>query len=151
MSVEHLELKKLQTMLSQAQVDLRDLQEKHRESEKRLNDARLKVRDVEGRIEKLKRFSEKVIVSEHAILRYVERVMGIDLDEIKRKIAPDSLEELTQKLPSGRFPVNGFAVRVKDRVVTTIITKDDDDEPKRANRNQHKHSHAHAGSNQEDV
>ena len=48
----------------------------------------------------------KVIVSEHAMLRYIERVLGIDLKEIENRILTDEIKEQYKIIGSGRFSIN---------------------------------------------
>ena len=68
-----------------------------------------------------------VIVSEHAILRYLERVYGMDIEAWKREILPESLIPTIEKLGrSGDFPASEkHRVRLSRGVVVTILTKDE--------------------------
>jgi hypothetical protein len=67
----------------------------------------------------------EIVVSEHAVLRYLERVQGIGLDEIRKKILTSSVVDLIDKLEAGngQYPVKegGFSIRLKDNVIVTII------------------------------
>lgn len=61
-------------------------------------------------------------MSEHALLRYIERVYGIDMDELRALILSDTLVRCADTLGDGRFPVApGIKGVVKNRVVVTII------------------------------
>lgn len=61
---------------------------------------------------------DKMEVSEHAIVRYVERVMKIDIDSIKRNI----LNSLPEQIPlQGARIYNSFTVVVRGRKVITIF------------------------------
>lgn len=62
-------------------------------------------------------------VSDHAMLRYLERVLEIDLKQIEKYILSDNLVNMINKLGnSGKFPhENGFQVVLKNNIVTTII------------------------------
>ena len=63
----------------------------------------------------------KIIVSEHAMLRYIERVLGIDLKEIERRILTDEVKEQYKIVGNGRFPINDeFRALIRDNVVVTI-------------------------------
>jgi hypothetical protein len=67
----------------------------------------------------------EIVVSEHAILRYLERVAGVNLDEVREKILSPSVRKYIDELGSGKFPQNGsetgkYRVVVKNRVVTTV-------------------------------
>jgi predicted nuclease with TOPRIM domain len=61
-------------------------------------------------------------ISEHAILRYLERVKGMDIEAIENEILTDTLKELVEKLGgNGSYPNNGFQVRIKNYTITTIV------------------------------
>jgi chromosome segregation ATPase len=61
-------------------------------------------------------------VSEHAILRYCERVLNIDVSKIEKEILSDSVLGLIEKLGgNGTYPNNDFSVVMKNYTVTTII------------------------------
>jgi len=67
-------------------------------------------------------------VSDHAIVRYIERVIGIDTDQIRAAIL-GPIAGLTAKVgDTGRFPADGFKVVVNKGVVVTVITKQEDKE-----------------------
>lgn len=57
---------------------------------------------------KLKRLqdskTDELIVLEHAMLRYIERVIGIPLDDIKAKIATSSVINVAKTLGNGTYP-----------------------------------------------
>jgi len=61
-------------------------------------------------------------VSDHAIVRYLERVKGLDIDAIRKELLPDDVRQATL-MGNGYYPVNGtHKVRVKDGVVITVLT-----------------------------
>lgn len=65
------------------------------------------------------RFIE-LAVTDHALLRYAERVLGFDRDEVVNLIR-DRVGPLAAALGNGKFPVcPGFHAVVKDRTVVTI-------------------------------
>lgn len=72
-------------------------------------------------IKELEAFDKEVIVTDHAVLRYLERVENVDVDLIKKKLLPPSLENQIKVLGSGEFAVDGFKVRVRRGVVVTVI------------------------------
>lgn len=72
---------------------------------------------------KISAFKEKELrVSEHAILRYLERKEGIDIKEIKEKILSPWVRTCHEQLGSGKFPLkdNDLKAIIKDNVVVTI-------------------------------
>ena len=67
--------------------------------------------------------SDEVLkVSEHAIVRYFERVKGFDIKEVEKEILSKQVVELVEKLGgNGSYPNNGFSVLMKNYTVTTIV------------------------------
>jgi len=62
------------------------------------------------------------IVTEHAILRYLERTMDLDMDEIKNKILSESTVEQIKILGNGKYPIGGGRkVVVKDMTAISVI------------------------------
>ncbi len=74
-------------------------------------------------IKRLKGLDRKLIVSEHAMLRYIERVMGVNLEEIKQEILNDEVSNNIKKLGNGTYPVEEYKIVVKDGVVVTVLDK----------------------------
>ena len=124
MSAEHSELKHLQRQIAESNTKIKNLNEEKRKIEEVLKkevDIRNQLND---EVAQLKKNNEKVVVSEHAMLRYIERVMGVDLDEVKRKILPEEVEVSASKLGAGVFPADTHKVRIRDGVVVTILTEE---------------------------
>jgi hypothetical protein len=72
-------------------------------------------------IQQLKAQSKDLIVSEHAILRYLERIRGINMDEIRNEIAGAELRNQVKVLGNGTYPIGGGAKAiVKNNVVVTV-------------------------------
>lgn len=81
-----------------------------------------KLKHVESKIEDIKNAQLEIVVSDHAIIRYLERVENLDIEAIKKKIATDKVSELINKLGNGVFPVNDvFKITVNKKVITTVL------------------------------
>ena len=62
-----------------------------------------------------------VKVSEHAIVRYFERVKGFDIAEIEKEILSDSVVKLSETLGgNGTYPNNDYSVVMKNFTVVTV-------------------------------
>lgn len=60
-------------------------------------------------------------VSEHALVRYFERVKGFNMEEVTQEILSEPVLNLVEKLGgSGTYPNKGFSVVMKDNMVVTI-------------------------------
>ncbi len=64
---------------------------------------------------------DELMVSDHAMVRFFERVLGYDIGKIKSEILSDQVKTLVDKLGCGKFPNGKYHVVVKDKVVRTII------------------------------
>lgn len=119
----HTELKALQTKLTGIEeqiklvkVDLKAVNDKIVELER----AR---QSILNEINKLK--VKDLIVTEHALLRFLERTYGVDLEQIKRQILTEEMRGRIDSFGNGKFPhPDGYKLVVKDRAIVTIETND---------------------------
>lgn len=62
-------------------------------------------------------------ITDHAIVRYLQRVKGLDIEEIEREILNPKITNLVEKLGgSGQYPADGFSAVLKDFHVVSILT-----------------------------
>jgi predicted nucleic acid-binding Zn-ribbon protein len=108
--------------ITQNPEELESLKNERRQIEERLEELDRRLEDLHSRHQKLQE-KHGVLVSEHAMLRYFERVMGFDLDEIRNRIIPEKTKEQISVLRSGVFPVGEFRVRAKSGTVVTVVGK----------------------------
>ncbi|HEY7866793.1 MAG TPA: hypothetical protein VIC51_12410 [Psychromonas sp.] len=114
------QLKKLQTLLNKFSAEADAIRIEISEKQKAYNQKVKEVNILKDQINKYKHSGEP-IVSEHALLRYMERVLGIDLDEYRKKILSDNvLKQVNTLGGNGTFANDGFQVVMKDNVVVTI-------------------------------
>lgn len=107
----------LNTLISDASVMKIDLSNKQREYNQKLQS----ITKLKETIDKLNS-SNEVKISEHAIIRYLERVKGVDISQIEKEILTKEVLELIEILGgSGKYPVNDFQIVMKDYTVTTVI------------------------------
>ena len=111
------ELKHLQTLLSNEKHTLYEQQSKITVCRQAYNKINRRIKSLEYKIDKL---TTHIVVSEHAILRYLERVEKFDLEGIKKKILLQ--EKAMDSLGDGKFPCDGGgrAVLVDNTVVSVI-------------------------------
>lgn len=106
----------LNTMLADIDALKTDISNKQKELSHKMKIAESLKKEIEriGKTEILK-------VSEHAIIRYFERVKGYDLEEIKKEILSEAAIDLINKLgTSGTYPSKDFQIVVKDSTVLTV-------------------------------
>jgi ribosomal protein L16/L10AE len=117
------ELKRLQTRLAELRDELVVAEREKAAASQKIGKLHGQIRGVEKEIEGMT--NREIVVSEHAILRYLERIGGVNIDEVREKILSPSVRKYIDELGSGKFPQNGsetgkYRVVVKNRVVTTV-------------------------------
>ena len=75
---------------------------------------------LEERIAAFTRSAPEPIVSEHALLRYLERKMGVDFDALRQEILAGGTSKAISFVNSGRVQKNGMTLIIKNNVVLTI-------------------------------
>lgn len=120
-------IKQLQSQLSKLQGDLDAMRIEISNKQKEFNSKKKISDDLIRRINKLEKPTE-VTISEHALLRYFERVLKFDLEEIKKLIVTEKVTKLIDELgESGSYPTgkldkdgNEYRITLKNNVVVTV-------------------------------
>lgn len=61
----------------------------------------------------------RIPVSDHAVLRYLERVQGLDIERLRREIG--ARVDLAVELGACGVIIDGFSYRIDGGVVTTVL------------------------------
>jgi predicted nuclease with TOPRIM domain len=80
-------------------------------------------RSLLAEVERRSRPAEDIHITDHALLRYVERVFGIDVDAVRREILTDGVARCIE-LGASTITVKGIQFRVRDRSIVTVIGSD---------------------------
>lgn len=77
----------------------------------------------EDKLEKIKQ--RRVInVSDHAVLRYIERVLGMDIEALKESIVDDDMARKINAMGNGNYGIrDGYKLIVRENVVLTVLKK----------------------------
>lgn len=114
------ELKKLQSLLIKQKSEIDLIRRERQLINERLSVAERNLKNTEEELKKLKT-GNKIIVSEHAVLRYLERTMELDLKAVENEILSKEVVSQYRTLGNGKYPVsNGYKAVIKDNVVLTI-------------------------------
>lgn len=62
----------------------------------------------------------KIRVSDHALVRYLERVHGIDLEDVRREIEDTVKDKVVSSISNQNIVVNGHRYCIRDSTITTI-------------------------------
>lgn len=119
----HEELKQLQSRRDKLEVQLPEVRRAANESQRSLVKHEKQLREVKERIADIEEASKELVVSEHALLRYLERVKGVDLEEIKQEMLTNKTQELFETLGPGKYPIEGASARlvVKGSTVVSVV------------------------------
>ncbi|MFA6904409.1 MAG: hypothetical protein WC236_15145 [Gallionellaceae bacterium] len=112
------DLKHLQVRKAKLESELADADLAKRESAKKYSELSNKIGAINKEIAALS--PTEIIISEHALLRYLERAMGFDLAEISKSILSEANKTAIKKMGSGVYPVAGLQMVVKDNVLVTV-------------------------------
>ena len=90
---------------------IEDLQKEFNIKNADLNMCKLKERNYTKR--------KKIKVSDHAVVRYLERIKGIDIDAVRKSILPLDIDTKSEYIDDGTYDMNTYnIVLVKNTVVT---------------------------------
>ena len=93
----------------------KDLNQKNKElndKKKQLNLILKNIKDIEN--------NNDVVISEHAILRYLERVKGFNLEDIKNEMLDVTTKDTLKVLPVNKIKCDGYNLIIKNNVITTV-------------------------------
>jgi hypothetical protein len=123
----------LKKRLAKIDVSLDEMKAEQRQLTARMNELLEEKKRLEDLIETL--IPKKLTVSDHAILRYIERVMGVDVDAIRQLIASEKVENVVATLGDAKVPLgNGAFAVVKNHAVVTVTTVDPEQSRKKVKR-----------------
>jgi chromosome segregation ATPase len=108
-----------------------DLTAEKRDIERRMKFDRAQLDSLDSRIssirKQIKGTHENLTVSDHAMLRYIDRALQMDTETMKKAIV-SCIEDKVKSLGDGEYPLLGAVPAtaiVKGGVVVTIVTKGD--------------------------
>lgn len=114
------ELKALQSRLRDAQAEADACMDRARVANNAVSEA-LKRRDkIQAQIRDIEESAKEPIVTEHALLRYIERFMNVDLESVRRAILTESAVKLIKFTKTGKVTTDGRRLIVKNGTVVTV-------------------------------
>lgn len=120
------QLKQLQVRATKALAEVDVIRVEKADVDRRYSEAKNRLDTINREIAKLKEAAVEPIVSEHALLRYIQRVMGVDLDAIRAKILTPRNVNTINFVRSGKVPAgDGVTLIVKDRAIVSIVTTEE--------------------------
>jgi len=111
-------IKSLMSQKASLEVEISEAENKRCLIDNDLNFKRKKLNEI---INKLNGISDEPQITEHALLRYIQRIKGVDIEEIKKEIMTDKNKAMIETLGSGTFKLNGIKMIVKDKTIITLM------------------------------
>jgi archaellum component FlaC len=111
-------LKGFQVRQNQIEIELNHLCSTLRDLQKQIDDKKNSLNHIKREIFEL--INQKPMVTEHAMLRYIERVLKINLKDIENKILSERNLKIIDQLKSGKIPMEGCKLIVKNKAVITV-------------------------------
>lgn len=115
------ELKRLQSRMTKLKGDLNNLEAEKTQITEQINYNHKAQQEIKNKIKALTPpKTAPPIVSEHALLRYIERVLKIDIKQIVENILTKSLIKNHSELGNGTYPNGDYKAVIKNGVVISI-------------------------------
>jgi predicted nuclease with TOPRIM domain len=116
------ELKELQVRLTKLQVEIKNLEKDKSYIINEIIDKKNKLNSLRQKIKNLT--IKEPIISEHAMLRYIERIMNINLDDIANRILTKENLEIIKLTGNCKIKSEGIELIVKDSCVISVLVRD---------------------------
>jgi len=116
-------VKNLQVLIKKIELEKENL---HSQKKALLADLQLKEKQLynyKEELSKLQKNSGTLIVSEHAMIRYLQRVYKLDLQKIEQEILTPDIQERIICYGNGSYNSEEFGIKVVDNVIVTVFDK----------------------------
>lgn len=111
--------KELQTRRAKLEAKIHRLKQELKDIQSALSYEEDKLTRINSQI---RNFSKDLVITEHAVLQFLIKHKGLDVQAIKQELAPDPLKDQIKTLGSGKFPgPDGRTLVVKNNVVVTTL------------------------------
>lgn len=110
---------KMRQVISICESEVRDKHKELNQKNKELNDKKKQLNLILKNIKNIEN-NKDVVISEHAILRYLERVKGFNLEDIKNEMLDVTTKDTLKVLPVNKIKCAGYNLIVKNNVITTV-------------------------------
>jgi alanyl-tRNA synthetase len=117
------EFKRITSQLTKLRKLLEEQLKVSKSAQQAVNATQHKIKQVEKELERLPK-EEGVVVSEHAILRYLERVKGLDISAIVEELSGQKVKQSVAFAPTCKIKRADHTLVVENRVIVTVLPND---------------------------
>jgi hypothetical protein len=114
------ELKALQSRLREAEAERDSCEERSNRALDAWKTAIDRVKQINAQIREIEDSAKEPIVTEHALLRYIERFMNVDLEQVRKAILTEQAVKLIKFTKTGKVTTDGRRLVVKNGTVVTV-------------------------------
>lgn len=114
-------IKHLQTAIKKANLEKEQLAQEAKLLKNKIDKSNSLIKKYQKELNELIASSDTLLVSEHAILRYLERVYKLNLSKIEKEIVSPKIIQQVKDLGNGTYHDNNIAIKVIDNVVVTVL------------------------------
>jgi hypothetical protein len=114
------ELKALQSRLREAEAERDSCEERSNRALEAFRGAIARVDSIKSQIREIEDAAKEPIVTEHALLRYIERFMNVNLEEVRKAILTEQAVKLIKFTKTGKVTTDGRRLVVKNGTVVTV-------------------------------
>lgn len=118
-------IKQLNSQLSTLEGNRKALNIQCAQIQQNLSENKKQIAKIKKAIDDLKiKESQELTITEHALLRYCERILGINIEDIKKEILTPELNKLVDTLgTTGTYSYKKYQLKIVDKCIITIINK----------------------------
>lgn len=111
-------LSKLKQTLTNLNIDLEEKIKNINEIKRKIKVTSIKIEDIEAMIDQ--RNNKDIVITEHAIITYFERILGYNIKDIKNKILSEEIKNNFKITGDGIYKNKDFSVKIKNNTVMHI-------------------------------
>ena len=118
-------IKHYRTLISKTKLEREQLKEEYKILQSKIDKNANHLKKFHEEMQKLSQDLDTVVLSEHALIRYLQRVYKLDLEKIEQEIITPELINSVAEFGNGTYTSDGaYSVKVVDGVIVTILDND---------------------------
>jgi chromosome segregation ATPase len=114
-------LKNKQTLVAKLKLEREKMVQELKELQRSVAHKEAQIKKHEEELLKMQEGAKNLIVSEHALLRYLERVYKLDLSKLESEIVPEELQRQVSEYGNGTYKLENFSIKVVENVIVTVM------------------------------
>lgn len=115
------QIKHLQVSITKLQGEIANLTYDAKRINEDIGSKKAQIQSIQERLTHLQKESGDVMLSEHAIIRYLQRVYRLDLEKLSSEILTKELKSTILSLGNGTYAQGEYRVKVIDNTIVTIL------------------------------